>query len=292
MKLLKRIIPVLIISFLLLSCTEEHYTVTTKPSPSHGGTVSPLSGSYEKGEMLIVEAIPYEGWKFSGWEGDIQSPHNRVNIAVQNNYTIVGLFERLSDELVFDIDENDYGMVAIGEQVWMSENLRTSRYSNGDRIDHITDGDQWSRANRGAWSYYDNDRNNNIPYGKLYNWYAVNDERGLCPDGWRVPNHDDWGELVYYLGSNEGGKLKAKGTNYWRSPNIGATNATGFSGLPGGSRYGTGTYYGLGNSGGWWSATEAGSDIAWRWYLHTNADFMVRYYGDKRNGFSVRCIRK
>lgn len=285
----------------IFACNNNYRSVNIEIKPEEGGSASPVGKLFAEGDVVKLEAIANPGWEFVGWEGDVESSHRTIYLFMSKNYQISALFEQLeADELLYDeesvgsvhdIDGNRYRTVIIGDQEWMAENLRTTRYANGDGILNITDGIDWSAKRRGAWVYYDNDASYGRKFGKLYNWYAVDDSRGLCPEGWRIPDNQDWSELSNFLGFNDGGKMKVSGTRFWRHPNRGATNASGFSGLPGGSRYGTGTFFGVYESGGWWSATHNEIDIAWRRYLHFNSEFVIRYYGDKRNGFSVRCIR-
>ncbi|MBK8503768.1 MAG: fibrobacter succinogenes major paralogous domain-containing protein [Saprospiraceae bacterium] len=137
---------------------------------------------------------------------------------------------------VTDIDGNLYRTIKIGTQEWMAENLRTTRYTNGEMISKVNNSTTWPNANYGAWCWYDTSSTYELPYGKLYNWYAVNDGRGLCPTGWHEPTDAEWTTLTDFLGglSLAGGPMKAAGTAHWKTPNTGATNASGFSGLPGG----------------------------------------------------------
>ena len=197
-----------------------------------------------------------------------------------------------SDTTVTDIDGNVYQTVSIGTQCWMKENLKVSKYRNGDPIPtNLTDA-AWSAATTGAYAIYNNDAANNTTYGKLYNWYAVADSRNLCPTGWHVPSDGEWTTLENYLGGSSvaGGKLKSTST-LWNAPNSNATNESGFSGLPGGYRYYNGSYYDIGDYGGWWSATEYSSPNAWGRYLFYNLGYSARNYYDKQGGFSVRCLR-
>jgi len=197
-----------------------------------------------------------------------------------------------------DIDGNTYATIQIGTQVWMAENLRTTRYRNGDPIPNVTDGTQWGNLNTGAWAHYDNDSQHEKPYGKLYNWYAVADPRNVCPTGWHVPTDAEWTVLEDHLGDERfgsliaGGRMKSTGTQYWEAPNSGATNLSGFSGLPGGARDGSdGRFLHLGNVGLWWSASESGAEGAWNRYLrYLNAD-VYRDAFNKRDGFCLRCVR-
>jgi uncharacterized protein (TIGR02145 family) len=186
----------------------------------------------------------------------------------------------------------------------MAENLRSTTYANGDPIPNVTDNTAWTQLTTGAWAHYDNNASYENPYGKLYNWYAVSDPRNVCPTNWHVPTDAEWNTLVGYLdptydpnayGSQSvtaGGKMKSTGTQYWIAPNTGATNESGFSGLPGGNRYNGGGYFGdLGDFGFWWSASESGAGDAWSRFLFLSAADVQRSGYGKRNGFSVRCLR-
>ena len=192
---------------------------------------------------------------------------------------------------ITDIDGNVYNTVTIGTQVWMKENLKVSKYRNGDAIPTDLDTAAWSTTSSGAYAIYNNDAANNIIYGKLYNWYAVADSRNLCPVGWHVPSDGEWTILENFLGgaSIAGGKMKAV-SNLWLSPNTGATNESGFSGLPSGYRYTNGSYYGVG-FGGWWSSTESSSSEAWYRNLDYGSGVSGRNFNYKQYGFSVRCLR-
>ena len=198
---------------------------------------------------------------------------------------------------ITDIEGNSYKTVYIGTQQWMGENLKTSKYSDGTTIPNITDNKQWAQLTTGAWSYYNNDAANNVKYGKLYNWYAVspttNGNKNVCPTGWHVPTDAEWTVLTDYLGGESvaGGKLKEVGTTNWNSSNTDATNTSLFTGLPGGYRYYDGSCGSIGISGFWWSSTEDDTYFAWTRYLYDVGGDAYRYGGDKRDGFSVRCLR-
>lgn len=183
-----------------------------------------------------------------------------------------------------------YQTVTIGSQIWMQKNLNVCKYRNGDDIPQVTDPNQWAYLTTGAWCYYVNNTENGPVYGKLYNWYAVNDPRGLAPAGYHVSNNTEWGILVTYLGgeSAAGGKMKA--TALWNIPNTDDTNSSGFSGLPGGFRNGAGTFYYIGTNGYWWSSTEYSTALAWFHGLFSS-EGLVGSYPSKTNGFSVRCLR-
>ena len=200
---------------------------------------------------------------------------------------------------VTDIDGNFYPTIIINGQEWMQQNLAVTKYRNGDPIPTGLNDGTWSSTSSGAYAIYNNDVANNTLYGKLYNWYAVNDSRGICPTGWHVSSDAEWSLLINYLDPNAnggdsfsnsaGGKLKAP--TGWISPNTDVTNVSGFTGLSGGSRGNYGTYANIGNDGYWWSSTESGSSYAWYRGLYYYNSAAGRYYDDRRYGFSVRCVR-
>ncbi len=183
--------------------------------------------------------------------------------------------------------------IQIGAQKWMKENLNTSFYRNGYAIPQITNATDWASATEGAWCYYNNDPANGEIYGKLYNWYAVNDPRGLAPTGWHVPTEDEWTTLTTTLGGGSvaGGKMKVAGTTRWTAPNTGASNSSGFAGLPGGTRDSNGSFGLIGGYGIWWSSTENDATVAWYRYLNYSLSDVYRDLSVKSGGFSVRCLR-
>jgi uncharacterized protein (TIGR02145 family) len=196
---------------------------------------------------------------------------------------------------VTDLDGNTYNTIILGNQVWMKENLNVTKYRNGGIIPQVQDREKWYNLTTGAWCYYENQTSNGVVYGKLYNWYAVNDSRGLSPKGWHIPNGDEWNLLDYFLAtanSPSGGKMKEIGTTHWTSPNIGATNESDFTGLPGGQRYNTGDFRGLGVNGYWWSSKLPYTlEGPLNYHINNNSDLLIPHYHYKEYGFSVRCIK-
>jgi uncharacterized protein (TIGR02145 family) len=185
--------------------------------------------------------------------------------------------------------------VIIGDQEWQTKNLDVDRFRNGDPIPHARTDEEWKAAGeRGepAWCYYDNDAENGKIYGKLYNWYAVNDARGLAPEGWHIPTDDEWTTLTNYLGGEDmaGGKMKSRGTAYWNSPNIDATNESGFFVLPGGYRLDS-SFSGISYNAFFWSNTENVFNSAWNCFLEYGIGNVGRYSNFKSVGASVRCLR-
>ncbi len=182
----------------------------------------------------------------------------------------------------------DYATVLIGEQCWFAENLRNENYENGDAIPTgLSDGD-WSSTTSGATAVYDESASNLATYGRLYNWFAVNDSRGLCPSGWHVPTDGEWTVMTGVLGETAGIQLKT--TSGWPSGGNG-TNSSGFSALPGGYRNsGSGNFLNVGYAGNWWSSSSDGSN-AWRRLLFGNDGTVYRYSSNQRSGYSVRCVQ-
>jgi uncharacterized protein (TIGR02145 family) len=191
-----------------------------------------------------------------------------------------------------DIDGNKYDTITIGTQVWMAENLKTTRYNSGELIPNITDNTQWNTTTSGAFCKYDNVSSNSDTYGHLYNWFAIQDSRKLCPKGWHIPTDEEWMTLISRLGgvSVAGGKMKDALTDLWSS-GYGATNDSGFSAIPGGFRVGDGIFSSIGDMGMWWSLTETDGAFAYYWTLtgYSNNVFHDIHY--KATGHSVRCIK-
>lgn len=195
-------------------------------------------------------------------------------------------------ETVADVDNNIYHTVTIGTQVWMVENLKTTRYNDGTDIPLVIEDSVWINLTTPAYSWYSNYPSGykNI-YGGLYNWYAVKTGK-LCPVGWHVPTTTEWIVLSDYLGPDfAGAKLKEKGIAHWSPPNLESTNETGFTALPGGHRGNKGEFYYVKFQGDWWSTTERDSTKAWSLYIISNYPGLYLIYSLKEWGNSVRCIK-
>lgn len=219
------------------------------------------------------------------------------------------------NELTVTFDGYTYDLVAIGNQCWFAENLNTEHYANGDAIPANLSDSEWSSAMSGAVSVYGEDSgcDNYSPdgdacdpdwsvngYGRLYNWYAVDDARGLCPTGWHVPTDGEWMTLEMELGMSEsaadsagwrgtdqGAQMK---TTYGWNGEGNATNSSGFSCLPGGYRNANGYFSNAGYYGYWWSSSPSGSN-AWYRYLFGDHSYVNRLNYNLRYGFSIRCLR-
>lgn len=206
-----------------------------------------------------------------------------------------------------DIDGNVYATITIGTQTWMLENLRTTRYRNGDLIKHVTDNTEWANlrlaTDKGGWCYYNNDPSNDETYGKLYNFYAATDTRNIAPEGWRMPAKGDWDILALYLGADNiqyptniqyiGRKLKETGIDHWLPPNP-ADNVGGFTALPGGYRNDSGVFSRMNSHGYFWSSSsENGNPFFRELKFDVENVRWGQYFGPagyRPFGFSVRCV--
>lgn len=216
----------------------------------------------------------------------------------------------LFSQTVSDIDGNIYPTVILGSQEWMAENLKTTRFNNGDLIPHVELNDRWESTEDPAWSWYNNNNFLDQLYGKLYNGHVVLDERNVCPEGWHIPTDADWRTMLHTLcdtenceevwfenqpqsgwtGTDEGGKIKS--TNYWNSPNTGANNSSGLTVLPGGYRYFDGNFYTFGEYTNIWTSTMRSDSVnMWFWAPINNRADIYHGYGDPNNGQSIRCMR-
>ena len=235
------------------------------------------------------------------WQGPLKKVSGDVgaNISSGNKsitWNVLEEFEELiGNNIVFQVRASSLELetVTIGTQEWKTKNLDVTTYRNGDVIPEVKDPDEWANLTTGAWCYYNNDPENGKTYGKLYNWYAVNDRRGLAPKGYHVPSIKEWDELVIYLEGiySAGGKMKEKEYTHWSSPNAEATNSSGFTGLPSGYRDGSGKFYDIGYLGNWWSSSVFGTKGAWSRNLEYTNGHAYRSNANRANGFSVRCLK-
>jgi uncharacterized protein (TIGR02145 family) len=215
--------------------------------------------------------------------------------------------EEVSGGTVTDIDGNVYQTLVIGEQEWMVENLKVTHYRNGDPIPNVIDNSTWAGLSTGAYCFYDNSTANGDTYGALYNWFAVDDSRGLAPEGWRVSSDNDIKQLEMYLGMSENevnstggrgtneGSMLGGGYDLWSNGDLrnnSEFDTSGFSFFPGGSRsHDDGTFNFLSSRGYLWSSTEYSSNFAMFRYLSNSHTYVYRNYFNNKRGFSVRCVR-
>ncbi len=194
---------------------------------------------------------------------------------------------------VSDLEGNKYKTIQIGAQVWMAENLRSTKYRDGTKIPAIGSGILWDSSTAGAYCNYDNDSRQVVTYGLLYNWYAVHDSRNLAPIGWHIPTEAEWEILTEFLGGESiaSSRLKERGTVHWNIPNSGATNESGFTALPCGARGEVGQFCFLGTVGFWWSADFTSNRTAFLRGATNYSTNIFKYTYNKEYGFSVRCIK-
>jgi uncharacterized protein (TIGR02145 family) len=215
------------------------------------------------------------------------------SLFIGNTVTIVpGISEANPQiiESILDADGNAYTSVVIGTQEWLAQNLKTTKYCNGDNILTGLESSAWSTTLSGAWCYYNDDPSMDAVLGKLYNFYAATDSRNVCPCGWHVPSATEWNTLTNFLGglASAGGQLKS--LDNWDSPNTGATNTSGFSAQGGGYRFSNGTYGQQNIYGYFWSSNTFGSNAKYRRMYYNSAAVQDVDY-PKRGGFSVRCLK-
>jgi uncharacterized protein (TIGR02145 family) len=279
-----------------------------------GGDVTSQGGDYVTGrgiswDSLANPEIVVNGWTIEqGTLGTYESmlvelsPNTTYYVrAYAKNLTGIGYGSDVSFTTkkygsVTDVDGNIYETADIGTQVWMAENLKTTKYQNGDLIGTTTPitldiSDQITPKYH--WDNYDGTESNVQTYGKLYTWYAVTDNRGVCPDGWHIPTEVDLEELTTFLGGiNEAGsKLKESGISHWISPRILATNESGFSALPGSDRDIHGNFQLNGFSSKFWTSQELDETKSIFWSLSGNNNAVANANTDKGNGLSVRCVK-
>jgi uncharacterized protein (TIGR02145 family) len=234
-----------------------------------------------------------------------------------NPFIIIGLIVMFSTsckkdnenfDTVVDIDGNSYHTVIIGTQVWMVENLKTTKYNDGSLISNVTDSDEWFQSTTGAYCNYNNDPSNGNIYGRLYNWYAIETNK-LAPQDWHVPSDAEWTTLKDYLMENGynfdsttvGNQIsKSLASTYGWAPsdeigdvgnNQASNNRTGFTALPGGCRYVDGLFCNIGEYGSWWSSTSYSTTDAYMQLIGYGFGHIIYYYNEKYCGLSVRCIK-
>ena len=199
-----------------------------------------------------------------------------------------------NDDLPNDtIKKDTFEIVKIGTQIWMSNNLEVTTFRNGDSIPQAKSEADWVYAKeyqKPVWCYYAFDENNGRKYGKLYNWYAVSDSRGLAPKGYHVASSIEWDSLAIFLGGWDKAGVKLKSTSGWNNNDI-SNNSSGFNGLPGGYCHQNGIFSGIGVIGYWWTSTKAYSNTAYRRGLSSNNTDLNSTYANNQDSYSVRCVK-
>lgn len=294
--------------------TTIQVTAVSYTTAISGGNVTSQGGDYVTGRGICWNTsanpeIMINGWtKESGTLGTYESmlveltPNTTYFVrAYAENVTGMGYGSDVSFSTkeygnVTDVDGNIYKTAEIGTQVWMAENLKTTKYQNGDLIGTttpITLDISGQITPKYQWDNYNGTESNVQTYGRLYTWYAVTDNRGVCPSGWHIPTNIDLENLTTFLGGImvAGGKLKESGTLHWLSPIIFATNESGFSALPGTDRSNVGTFQSNGYSSKFWTSDELNETNSLYWSLSDKNNYVSIANTYKSNGLSVRCIK-
>ena len=275
------------------------------------------AGQYLAGEQVSISVVENDGWEFVSWineDGIVSQVADFTYTMSMLDATLTAIFTSAQsnfscEEPIADVDGNFYNTVQIGDQCWMAENLKTTNYKNGTPIEYPgSDNNAWSNDTAGAYAWYSNSIEWKDICGALYNWNAVINTNGLCPNGWKIPSDDElkilegtvdsqypvgdpeW-DITGQRGLDAGGNLKEAGTTHWNSPNTGATNSSGFTALPGGYRKTSGSFSGQGSYGFWWSSSAIDASNAWYRYLGHNFAKVDRNNSSKSYGYSVRCIK-
>lgn len=247
--------------------------------------VSPIEAPFNKPFSI---SITVKG-DSTTWEG------SQSNIILEESRLPLQTSLTLGISSIMDIDGNIYKTVQIGSQLWLASNLKVTHFRNGEPITYITDASQWQSVGEFSSSFcnLNNDINNVNQYGRLYKWRTISDVRGLCPSGWRVPTSADWVALSDYLGGATvaGGKMKATGTNFWLSPNIG-DNSLGFSAYPSLSRGSDGVFdTQKGRTAMWWASDFVGTGISWVYYINNDNTALTLTTYQSSAGVAIRCIK-
>jgi uncharacterized protein (TIGR02145 family) len=202
---------------------------------------------------------------------------------------VINFNPALSYDSIYDFEGNKYRTIQIGTQTWTAENLRSTKFNDGSDIPFVMDVTAWSTLTTPGYCWYNND---SVGYGGIYNWYTVNTGK-LCPEGWHVPSDEEWTILTDYLGGKSvaGGMLKETGASHWLSPNTGATNESGFTGLPTGYRSYGGGFNSIKNYAFWWSSTAWSSTGAWYRDVNFSYTSVDRSNSNKKSGATIRCLK-
>jgi uncharacterized protein (TIGR02145 family) len=284
--------------------TTNSVTTITKTTAVSGGNISSDGGSVITGRGIVwnKSGSPIVGTDSIRTDASTTTGSYSLNPGNLNSgityyvraYATNAIGTAYGNQLTFttqpllDTIGNQYTTITINGKEWFKENLKTTKYANGDSIENVPTAGDWGLRTSGAWAYYNNDVNNNS-LGKLYNWYAVTDIKGLCPTGWHVATDTDWTSLTANYGTDAAAGNELKATTIWTTPNSN-TNSSDFGALPGGGRGGL-DFGDLNNKGFWWSSTlfDASSSYARR--LEYNTDTVIRYTENNKYGFSVRCVK-
>ncbi len=229
-----------------------------------------------------------------------------INLVVLFSFfSVSGIKAQSIGETITDVDGNTYKTIKIGDQLWMAENLKTTKFNDGTKIPLVTDNAAWDKLKKPGFCWYNNKADNKDTYGGIYNWYVVKTAK-VCPSGWHVPTDDEWKKLEMAVGmskattdstgkrgSNEGSKL-AGNAELWTDGTLTSNPSFGSSGfhlVAGGFRGGNGRFYEIDRIGNWWTTTEYNNDNSWYRGIYFYGKVITRYGLDKRSGISIRCVK-
>jgi|GEM_PF-1676607 len=271
---------------------DSKYTFENAP-----GAAVPQTGTYSI-EGNIISTTSSSGEKSSTTFAIVGDLFTMTVLEPSTGCTISFIFSKQSSgQINASTTQSDVSSVKIGSQIWMSKDLDVSSFTNGDPIPQAKSTEEWKNAldkQTPAWCYFDYDPSNGIKYGKLYNWYAVNDPRGLAPKGWHVSSDNEWNTLAEQVGGVDKAAVALKSTSGWDN-NGNGTNSSGFAGLPGGGlQTSTGnaiSFYGIHQTGNWWTSTAFNDVLAWTRILQKNDNALLRAVGKKNFGIPVRCVK-
>ncbi len=243
---------------------------------------------FEMKSMMKFAILFCSGFILGGCGGSTPSDKAEQNNKLSEQ-TDKGLKEK-------EVADNSIKSVKIDKLLWTAENLNVTTFRNGETIPESKTAEEWkiaAKEKKACYSSYANKEENGISFGKLYNWYAVNDKRGLAPKGWHIPSDEELTGLISISGGKDvaGGKLKEAGTLHWITPNNGADNSSNFTALPGGYRGADGTFNNITKAAGFWSVKEFDAQNAWRISLQNETSSVDHSIRDKAFGFSVRCVK-
>lgn len=245
------------------------------------GTTVANNTSFNDNELISNTTYTYRVHSFNSVGNSTYS--NEITVSTPNS----------TGTTINDIDGNVYQLVSICNQTWIKSNLDVTKYRDGTPIPQVSDPTQWKNLTTGAWCYYQNNTSIGVIYGKLYNWYAVIDPRGLAPKGYHIPSNTEWATLITCLGDYgiAGGKMKEIGLTHWITWNTGADNSSGFTGIPGGCRDYAGFFINMDLKGYWWSSTEIDASNVWVRSLNYDSSLINNDQKSKISGYSVRCLK-
>jgi uncharacterized protein (TIGR02145 family) len=271
--------------------------VQIKATLPSGANITQRIVGFERSQFLIPNSLLTPGtytWRVQAACSAIP-PYDVTPISVSSGFTVPGSSCPAS---VTDVDGNVYSTVSINGQCWMQSNLAVERYRNGNGISTGINNTLWSTTVEGAFAVYEDLSVNKGTYGLLYNWFAVQDASGLCPTGWHIPSVTEWMDLSTYLDGDSlsGATLKSvgtlsAGTGLWQTPNEGATNSSGFTGLPGGLKDKFGNYFDKSLGGFFWSSTESSPGFSWFREIYFGNTLFYEFESFQQLGLSVRCLK-